>query len=354
MNGFGLNAGVNGFMKGYGFMNNIQRQETADQQRADAIDYQHGRDVKTDEYRQQTLGIQKSASERQGKLTDAQLSEIERKRTDAQHTQFAGMAYHALGDYEKASVKEKPAIAEMMLQGVNSDPYFAKHWKIGGDTGRHAVGLEQLPNGGYVLHIQNDKTGTTGPMTANGSSDPKDQLVHFSKSQLAFAAGIDLQKLGAREKLGLQHKNKMAEIGAKAKENKLSKINQKDYTNNSWKKYLKTGNKSELIAYRKPSKSTQSASVTKSELASVQSLLENSGIDSSVAGKAAYQSAVYYKNAIKGGASQQEALQQVLQGVKLGVSPGEHMWNSDKYDPSQVNFTNKAPKPTSFSNLWGR
>ncbi|MDX8383599.1 MAG: hypothetical protein R8M45_05920, partial [Ghiorsea sp.] len=70
VSGFGLKGFVDGMKDTYSFLNNIDRQKVADQQRADGIEYQHGRDAKNDARAEKSFGLQVTADNRAQRTSD--------------------------------------------------------------------------------------------------------------------------------------------------------------------------------------------------------------------------------------------------------------------------------------------
>ncbi|MDX8382857.1 MAG: hypothetical protein R8M45_02170 [Ghiorsea sp.] len=394
VSGFGLKGFVDGMKDTYSFLNNIDRQKVADQQRADGIAYQHGRDAKNDARAEKSFGLQVTADNRAQRTSDNAQNAFDWEAKQRPHKeavmklqeQAAKLQYsNAQMTYEfqketnpdrKSALKNQLEQSNLQLDSLkraakaSTDKIaltqlsgISKALKTGdiksltqGDMSHMMSGLnysfrEDINKGA----AQGEHKLITGGQVIDGNFHPEITVFDDSSKKLREgvwgedrsagdkqSVGINLTdlkkridqkimimsggaetKLGEREKLGLQHKNKMAEIGATAK-----------------------------------GKNKQSASVTKNDILEMKAMLKNSGIDPDIADAAAYQSAIHYKNAIKNGEDQNTVVQQVLGAVKgatkttSGFLSDSHEFNPANFNLSGQSTPNQQPNED-MSHLWG-
>ena len=335
ISGFGVQGAVNGAMEGFNFVRGIQRQDARDEERRSNRE----EDVAL---RERSFGIQQANRKedlaRQDKRLGIQQSNhdmtkqlFEQKQTDDTVKRLAAR-YEVLttgDDGNHLTPQEMQSRMPQLTQLMNELPHTKGFLGAGDHVDKDNPLAGFVPTGdGRVMFELNakkqDGSTYTAPLTSGRSNDPNDAPVavplEYVDQELRSVFAGHGYKFGMsradRQKINAE----IAKEGRKHQQAIELKAAPSD-----------AGNKN------------TPSSVTKQDIESMKGILEGAGVDSGIAGDAAAQSAMVYKQSMKQGMSQQDAIAKIVQGVSSGtITDKGIIYDSKEYDPSKANFSGQG------------
>ncbi len=353
ISGFGVKAGVDGFMGGVNFVRGIQRQDAQDAERRanrdediayrnkmlgiqqenraadvayrDKVNEQSQSNRKDDvTYRNETLGIAKSTHEMTKQSFDQKQTDDAVKRLAARYEVLTtGEDGNHISPQEMQS--RMPQLTQLMNELPHTKGFLGAGEHV--DKDNPLAGFVPTGDGRVMFELnakKQDGSTYTAPLTSGRSNDPNDAPVAVPLEYV----DQELRSVfaGHGYKFGMSRADRQKINAEIAKEDR------------------KHQQAIELKAAPSgaDNKNTPS-SVTKQDIESMKGILKGAGVDSGIAGDAAAQSAMVYKQAMKQGMSQQDAIAKIVQGVSSGTTTDVGIiYDSEEYDPSKANFSGQS------------